>query len=51
MDVMKSSGLSVAPYPVDWRVEIVGDVKHCGFEYVGRDQTLLDTLERYTEIT
>jgi len=34
MDVMKSTELSVTLYPVAWRVEIVDDVKHRGFEYV-----------------
>ena len=26
--------LTVAPYPVPWRVEVVDDDKHRGFEYV-----------------
>ena len=34
MDVIKHSPISVAPYPVAWRVEIVDDIKHRGFEYV-----------------
>jgi len=34
MDVTTHSALSVAPYPVAWRVEIVDDIKHRGFEYV-----------------
>ncbi|KAF9642073.1 hypothetical protein BDM02DRAFT_3273603 [Thelephora ganbajun] len=31
---LKDSPLSVTAYPVAWRVEIVDDVKHRGFEYV-----------------
>jgi len=34
MDELKNSTLSVAPYPVAWRVEIVDDAKHRGFGYV-----------------
>jgi hypothetical protein len=34
MDELKDSFISVAPYPVAWRVEIVDDVKHRGFGYV-----------------
>jgi len=34
VDEIKNSGLSVTPYPVAWRVEIVDDIKHRGFEYV-----------------
>ncbi|KAF9648163.1 hypothetical protein BDM02DRAFT_3115784 [Thelephora ganbajun] len=33
-DVKDGSPLSVAAYPVAWRVEIVDDDKHRGFEYV-----------------
>jgi len=28
------TALSVAAYPVAWRVEVVNDDKHRGFEYV-----------------
>ena len=34
MDGVENYPLSVAPYPVAWRVEIVDDIKHRGFEYV-----------------
>ena len=34
MDELKTTSLSVAPYPVAWRVETVDDVKYRGFEYV-----------------
>jgi len=34
MDQLKDSSLSVAPYTVAWRIEIVDDVRHRGFEYV-----------------
>ena len=34
MEVINYSTISVAPYPVAWRVEIVDDIKHRGFEYV-----------------
>ena len=34
MDELKNTSLSVAPYPVAWRVEIVDGIKHRGFEYV-----------------
>ena len=34
MDGIKESSLSVAAYPVAWRVEVVNDDKHRGFEYV-----------------
>lgn len=34
MDELKRLALSVAPYPVAWRLEIVDDIKHRGFEYV-----------------
>ena len=34
MDELKRSAVSVSPYPVAWRLEIVDDVKHHGFEYV-----------------
>ena len=33
-DPGKKSGISVAAFPVAWRVEIVNDDKHRGFEYV-----------------
>jgi len=34
MDKVELAALSVAAYPVAWRVEIVDNVKHRGFEYV-----------------
>jgi len=34
MDELKNSTISVASYHVAWRLEIVDDVKHRGFEYV-----------------
>jgi len=34
MDMEKYPPLSVAPYLVAWRVEIVDEIKHRGFEYV-----------------
>jgi len=34
MGVVSNSTISAAPYPVAWRVEIVDDIKHRGFEYV-----------------
>ena len=34
MSGVKNSQLSVAVYPVAWRVEVVDDVRHRGFEYV-----------------
>jgi len=34
MDVIKHPELSVSPYLVAWRVEIVDEIKHRGFEYV-----------------
>ena len=34
MDLIQFPSLSVAAYPVAWRVEIVDDVKHRGFGYV-----------------
>ena len=34
MDGQKDAPLSVAPYPVAWKVEIVNDEKHRSFDYV-----------------
>lgn len=38
--------LCVGAYPVAWRVEIVDEDEHRGFEYVRLAQTSLDGLER-----
>jgi hypothetical protein len=34
MDGVKESTLSVAAYPVAWRIEVVNDEEHRGFEYI-----------------
>jgi hypothetical protein len=34
MEELKNRPLSVAAYPVAWRVEVVDDDKHRGFEYI-----------------
>ena len=34
MEGPKDTPITVAVYPVAWRVEIVNDEKHRGFEYV-----------------
>ena len=41
--------LRVAAYPAAWRVEIVDDGDHRGFEYIRSGWTSLDALERFTE--
>ena len=40
----KNSPLTVASYPMPWRVELVNDEKYRGFEYVrlGQDITRRD---------
>ena len=45
--VENSRPLSVSPYPVAWRIEVVNDDIHRGFEYV-RYMTSHALLERLT---
>ena len=37
MEGPKDVPITVAPFPVGWRLEVVDDVKHRGFEYVRLD--------------
>ena len=41
--------ISVAAYPVAWRVETSNDERHRGFEYIRSDRVFLNALEQLTD--
>ena len=41
--------ITVAIYPLAWRIEVVNDNIHRGFEYVRSGQTVLDAVKRLTD--
>ena len=43
------AAITVAIYPLAWRIEVVNDNIHRGFEYVRSGQTLLDAVKRFTD--
>ena len=43
--------ITVAIYPLAWRIEVVNDNIHRGFEYVRSGQTVLDAAKRLTDAT